>query len=1303
MYWCRTLGELALYAGSSQTRPLLRAGKSLAILTYVGLTPQRAACRDRIASLFWPSKPLPQAHHALRQALYRVRQSAGDEALIELQDNFVRCSPDVRFDCLEAEEALAAEDVGRAWTLLRGEFLEGLPDPDSLELAEWIEAQRARFREIFKHTAEALIEREIATGKPETVIGVAEELHAANPLEERPTLLLMRALDCAGQTRRALAEYRAHSSLLASALEDEPSDELRGYAAELERSLEPLLPNGSTILPFVGRSRAWSVLLDALTSAEAAECSVVLIEGDAGLGKTRLIEEFAARARARGTRWLSGKCYEMERVLPFAVVSHAVRSAAGGDEPTADDVAPINEALFGQANVHQGATGGAGLRLREGFVSWLENLAAEAPVLLTCDDIHWADPASLRLLHFARKGLARSRLLLVCSYRPAELSPVARRFAGSLASEDLARIVTLDPLTTDDVSEILRTLGRFEGAQLEHALAADLHRHTGGNPLFIAELLEALEADGLLRLESGRWTATAHLRAEELPKTLRKALTDRVDGLAPDLRFALEVMAVHGEPADSQLLALALGGSPPKAEAIMAELVRHRLLRRRRFDTYEIAHDELRQLVYAAIPDNRRREIHTKVAAALEERGEAARPGGAARLARHLEQAGEAGGARRYALAAAGEAEAVGAAEARQSFLQLAEALSPGEGDDGWDGAGDSPKKKEFPWRSAAAGAVLVAATSLVVAGLALDGSGSRAAARPWEQGTLYIEEVRRGAIVDEREALYRVVWPTESDGGRLLPISSRPADLPPELRAGAVAGDSHTPGKIFRFRDGRPVQLTSGNADDALAVWSPDRRWIALQRGWREGSTYRFNLFVIDSMGATLWQATEGDYQDELIDWSPDGGRLAFSRNDGGKHQLWVTDIDGGRAINLTAEFDLPKVAHRTGEFSPDGRELAVVQGGSSIIEIIDLVRGLSRRIDTGCLSLGWPSVVWSPDGEWLAAACVTAAGRYLAVLAADGTSGPHVILELNSEVRELHTWAGAPSAYVKSLEIRSPQLKLTKGDGLRLSTEALTPSGTTAFPWIRWEAMDTSVASVDSLGFLRALDRGSTRIVASAGGFSSDTLTIEVWDAPIDTLLYETWEAGIDTTRWRVVGSPLPEIVPGAGRDGSPALLSNGDDRWPSGLLSVREFDLRPGLTVESWVELRYTGQHWQEVEIGLLSPSDAVVMGERNTNGLVDWWMAGPSPTYQDPQIQCRSGGQATGVEWDLESAHSGWHHIVLQVRQDGRAECYLDGELLVPFRAPEIDHGSRVVLFVGGRSHETRIYHGPVVVTGGLRYY
>ena len=169
---------------------------------------------------------------------------------------------------------------------------------------------------------------------------------------------------------------------------------------------------------------------------------------------------------------------------------------------------------------------------------------------------------------------------------------------------------------------------------------------------------------------------------------------------------------------------------------------------------------------------------------------------------------------------------------------------------------------------------------------------------------------------------------------------------------------------------------------------------------------------------------------------------------------------------------------------------------------------------------------------------------------------------------------------------------------------------------------------------------------------------------------------------------------------------LLSNGDYNWPSGVITREEYDLSGGLTVEFQAYLQLTGLHWQELEASIVPLSNALTLGNERNSGtpLALWTVIGQSPTYTRSFHSCGD-GLATGhgrLDWTSESGGRGWRHFVLQIRPDGYFECYLDGERLGPYEIPETLRAPRAAVFIGGRSNLTRIYHGPLLVTRGLRY-
>ena len=179
--WCRTLGELALYADVSETRPIMGAGKPLALLAYLALSPNSRAGRDHVAQLFWPGAPQSDARHDVRQILYRLRQLTDGHEVVRAIGSELRLAPDVHFDFLQGEAALAGGNVARACELLRGNFLDGFAIPESLEFERWAEAERSRFRDAWGRAALSLVEQWLGSGEAERALSLADELHAQRP------------------------------------------------------------------------------------------------------------------------------------------------------------------------------------------------------------------------------------------------------------------------------------------------------------------------------------------------------------------------------------------------------------------------------------------------------------------------------------------------------------------------------------------------------------------------------------------------------------------------------------------------------------------------------------------------------------------------------------------------------------------------------------------------------------------------------------------------------------------------------------------------------------------------------------------------------------------------------------------------------------------------------------------------------------------------------------------------------------------------------------------------------------------
>ena len=1314
-FWCQTLGRFALYRDRDDSAAVMQAGKPLALLAYVALSPSGRAERDHVAELLWPGSSSRDARHALSQSLYRLRTATGDVDLVRLDGPTLEFTNCARLDCVEGEAAAASDDLTSAYDLLLGAFLEGFSIPDAREFDEWVEARRARYLTTWSSVAQRLAERHIAAGEPSRAVEIADVLASRRPFDDEPVRLVMSALSARGRHAMAVARYAAYVQVLRGQ-EDQPGDGLRRYSEELEQFVLSRALDVGAELPFVGREEPWSQLEAAWESAQNARPGAVLVEGAAGLGKTRIVAELSARVEAGGGLTLAAKCYEPEGAVPYGAIAGAL--AAAVQHPGLDDLDRtwLAEAARVLPELHErfpdlprlasrDSPVAAKQRLHRALARYLEAICMRSPVLLVIDDVHWADPSSLEVLHLLRSQLEDARLLLVASYRPVELSPAARSFVRSLAESRLAHLIVLEPLTSEAVKDLLNELGSFDDVQTGQAVTPHLHRHSGGNPLFLSELLDALDRDRVLFVREGRWTWGRDREIGALPNTLGKLLADRIERLTPWTRACVEVLAVAAEEVTVEVLACAVDISEPRAGLALSVLEEERLVRRTRVGSYDLMHDELRRHVYQGIPDERRRALHEAVGLALEDLGVAKRPGGPARLVHHFDQAGDPDRARRYALQAAGDASALAAPASLRSHLDLAAAhaprvLPPGE----------TPRWM-MPFlgsgRSAFRGRLTVG-----VVGAASLAFGLLAGAylRPIIGGP--DEDYRQGVIYLGTSTIagptHEIVWASRlGEPGSLSIIEAPPAGFGPRIVQQWVTERGETHAKLFRIEGADTIQISYGSSDDYAGAgsWSPDGALLAVHRGWRAGpEQYKSNIFLLDSLGRDIRQLTHTEYQDHEAIWSPLGTHLLVFRDSLGHRSLWLHEVGGEERVDLTSRFGLPDIVASAG-LSAQGDHVAAISpddgSARSALYIMDLqndelrtVRLLERSANA--------ELLWSPDDRWIAFVAPRDDSWTLQIISADGTGGPFVAVQLPQQFTATR-WTGDEPRYVARVSIDSEIVSLTSGHGTQLQATARAPSGDVLSTNLRWTVVDTSVARVDGAGFVRGRASGTTRVLVSAGGFRADTVAVIVAFAPVDTLFQEDWSHGLDLARWRPIGYPRPEVVDRGVPDGQAAFANRGDYNHHSGAASLDRFAAgQSGFTVEAEGWVRFTGAPFQDWALGLIS-SAAPIDDELFGRGTIALGLSGPSPVFADAQWGgCVSGPELRTGRLELQAIHERWFQAAIVVRPDGIAECYLDGVLHGTGQIPEASRTQPFSVLLSGRSSGTDIYHGRVTVTRGLRY-
>ncbi|MDY7100528.1 MAG: AAA family ATPase [Actinomycetota bacterium] len=360
----------------------------------------------------------------------------------------------------------------------------------------------------------------------------------------------------------------------------------------------------------IERSDELRQLEGVLRASASGRGVLVAVSGEAGIGKSRLIGELCARARESGFLIMTGSCWPDGGSTPFGPWVDAL---AGSGPTDLREVADLLRQDVGSGASTSGSVAGL-LDVVDGVVA----RAAEAHPLLVCiEDIHWADPSSLRLASFLARAVARRPMVLVLTYRTeaAVGSPVASQILELCGRPEATRI-DLGGLSVEGLRSMIELVAPSFGGD-----APRLAAHTGGNPFFVLETL---------RLVEGAFGAAGDL---PLPRTVADTIERRLGWLEPDDRRILEAVAVLGNHADRDVVADMIGGPVP--DAAIARLVAVRILRAPHEEVYRFEHDLTRHVVVDSIEPDRRAALHRQASRVLARHRDAGAAISAAAVAQH--------------------------------------------------------------------------------------------------------------------------------------------------------------------------------------------------------------------------------------------------------------------------------------------------------------------------------------------------------------------------------------------------------------------------------------------------------------------------------------------------------------------------------------------------------------------------------------------------------------------------------------------------------------------------------------------
>ncbi len=377
--------------------------------------------------------------------------------------------------------------------------------------------------------------------------------------------------------------------------------------------------------PLVGRSSDLKSLKQAVEAALDGTGQVILVSGEAGIGKSRLVAECGSIVEALGGSYVTGRCLFREGGLPYQPLVEAAERLVAllGIESAQELESYLAQRMPALSGRHQillsflhlpgslpEESGQAVNRehLLDAIAAFFVLAARDRPLLLHVDDLHWADDGTLDLFGYLARGFRRSRGLLVGTWRPEDAPTLVTR----LAPADPFTHIPLARLTAAETSEMIRAA--LPGAEPVAEFVERLQEDTAGNPLFVLEAIRLLRADGLVRQEAEGWVIDPGAVRAAIPGKVRDVIARRLSRLGADARQLMEAGACDGMTFRSSTLAACLGKERLEILSTLQALERdHRLVHVER-DAYTFDHPMIRETLYEETLPELRREYHSRIA-----------------------------------------------------------------------------------------------------------------------------------------------------------------------------------------------------------------------------------------------------------------------------------------------------------------------------------------------------------------------------------------------------------------------------------------------------------------------------------------------------------------------------------------------------------------------------------------------------------------------------------------------------------------------------------------------------------------
>lgn len=603
----------------------LGSPKTRSLFAYLVLHHGEAIDRRRLAFLLWERSSETAARRNLRQYLHRLRKSLAavdpDESWIVTTGNHVRFVPPAAWwldvAAFEAAATPPEEDLSQAVALYRGELLQDIYE-------DWVIPERERLERRYRECLLRLTDQLAEQRRWEDAIRYGKQLVAIDPLVETSHVRLLRLYHQAQDRARLVQHYAQLEKLLVDELGLAPSAETQQTYQSLLTD-EPIvlqsparLPTATDVTPppFIGRKAALQLLNQRYATTQNAHGGIILIRGEMGIGKTRLVNEWLDQL-AGEVILFQARAHEFEGMIPYAPLREALTSTPLDTTqwelflpapPWLSALAPLLPTLAEKVALQTESQPSNPIHLIQAVGSFLFALARMRSVVLVIDNLHWADVETWNVLAYLAQRVGTQRLLVVGTVRDEDISADATRLIRKLENRQLVDMVSLARLSADETTQLVTRLM----PNLDPRFVRRLYQETQGNPFFIIETVKAVQEAG------GDWTEQVPTDERgnrpifAIPLKVQSIIESRLDQLSDDSRMALSVAAAIGRAFTFDVLQQVSQIDTATLLDALDEWLTRGIVRERR-DGYDFTHEQLGHVAYNQLSRARRQWIHLQI------------------------------------------------------------------------------------------------------------------------------------------------------------------------------------------------------------------------------------------------------------------------------------------------------------------------------------------------------------------------------------------------------------------------------------------------------------------------------------------------------------------------------------------------------------------------------------------------------------------------------------------------------------------------------------------------------------------